>query len=59
MVKFKSKVVRVNEMGGKFVVEFKEKVFEKDVEDAIVDDSDVQMYDTAAAANDAITAYFS
>ena len=59
MVKFKSKVVRVNEMGGKFVVEFKQKMFESGVDHPIVDDSDVEMYDTEKKANDAIEAYFS
>jgi hypothetical protein len=59
MIKFKSKVVRVNEMGGKWVVEFKEKVYEAGTEGAIIDDAQVNMYDTAEACNEAVTAYFS
>ena len=59
MLKFKSKVVRVNEMGGKWVVEYKEKVFESGTEGPIVDDSEVFIYDTEEQANDAITAFFS
>lgn len=55
MIKFKSKVVRVQEMGGKVVVEFKERVFNSDSGDApAVDTQDVQMFDTPAAAEIAI-----
>lgn len=59
MIKFKSKVVRVNEMGNKWVVEFKEKVFESGVEHPVVDDSRVVIYDTAELAMDAIDNFVS
>lgn len=59
MLKFKSKVVRVQEMGGKFVVECKEKVFESGVEEPVVDTSDAAMYDTEDKAMKAVDSFFS
>ena len=59
MIKFKSKVVRVNEMGNKVVIEFKQKVFESGIDGPVIDDSEVIMYDTVEQANDAIDLFFS
>ena len=59
MIKFHSKVVSVNEMGGKVVVEFKEKIFESGVESPVVDDNTVTIYDTVEKATDAMEAFFS
>ena len=58
MVRFKSKVIRVNEMGGKFVVEFKEKAFETGVDEPVVDSNVVEMYATQAEANKAVEVFF-
>lgn len=55
--KFHSKVVRVNEMGGKFVVEFKEKLVETDKTDPTIESSVVNMYDKAEAAEHAISEF--
>ena len=58
MIRFKSKVIRVNEMGGKFVVEFKEKAFETGVDEPVVDSNVVEMYATQAEANKAVEVFF-
>jgi hypothetical protein len=55
--KFHSKVVRVNEMGGKVVVEFKEKLVETDKPDPVVETSEVEMYDTWEPAETAISTF--
>ena len=59
MIRFKSKVVRMNEMGGKFVVEFKEKAFETGVDEPVVDSNVVEMYATQAEADKAVNIFFS
>lgn len=52
MYNFYSKVVRVNEMGGKFYVEIKTKAFEKGERDtAAIDDVEVKVFDTAETAS--------
>ena len=58
MIRFKSKVVRMNEMGGKFVVEFKEKAFETGVDEPVVDSNVVELYATQAEANKAVEVFF-
>ena len=58
MIKFKSKVVRVNEMGGKWVVEFKEKQFlSEDGETPSIDTATVELYKTAEDAMEAIEGF--
>ena len=54
MLKFFSKTVRVNEMGGKFYAEVKRKAFEfSEVRDqpALIDDVEVKVFDTVEDLN--------
>ena len=48
----------MNEMGGKFVVEFKEKAFETGVDEPVVDSNIVEMYATQAEADKAVDTFF-
>lgn len=52
--KFHSKVVRGNEMGGKLVYEFKEKLIEEGNVEAVIDRAEVKLFDTLEEAEKAI-----
>lgn len=52
--KFRSRVVRCSEMGGKVVVEFKEKYVVTDNQEPQIDSSDVEMFDKVEEAERAI-----
>lgn len=54
MIKFLSRTVRVKTMGGKFVVELKEKSFTEDGEGPATDSSDLKVFDTAEDAETAV-----
>lgn len=51
MLKFYSKVLRVNEMGGKFYVEVNVKAFNKGEEAPAVNTSEVKVFNTADEAS--------
>lgn len=46
MIKFASRVIRVNAMGRQVYVEVKNKVFEEGIETATTDDVEVKVFDT-------------
>lgn len=50
MRRFASRVVRVNEMGGKFYVEIKNKQFGDDQDKALVDTVEVKVFDRVETA---------
>ena len=54
MIRFHSKVHRVNEMGGKFYVETKVKAFEPGNEAAVIDTCEVKIFETEKQVSDFI-----
>ena len=52
MLKFYSKVIRVNEMGNKYYVEVKCRGFVPNQEAPEIDSVDVKVFDTAEAASE-------
>jgi hypothetical protein len=57
MIKFHSKVVRVQEMGGKTIVNFKQKIVDSETPDKADDSDEVKMYDKQEQAEDAINEF--
>ena len=58
MTRFHSKVVRVKEMGGKVLVEFKEKrVDSSKPDEADIDSNEVKVYDGVEVAEAAVDAF--
>ena len=58
MTRFHSKVVRVKEMGGKVLVEFKEKrVDSSKPDEADIDTNEVKVYDGVEVAEAAVDAF--
>lgn len=60
MTRFHSKVVRVTEMGGKYVVNFKHKFVDNAALDKpVIDTDDVKMFDDEVSAEEAIDKFLS
>ena len=57
MVKFHSRVVRVNQMGGKVIVNFKEKLVEEGNNDPLKEIDEVVMFGVAEEAEKAIDTF--
>ena len=57
MVKFHSRVVRVNQMGGKVIVNFKEKLVEEGNNDPLKEIDEVVMFGAAEEAEKAIDTF--
>ena len=50
MYKFHSRVIRTSHVGGKIMVNYKEKAFIQDQEEAVIDEDTVQLFDTEEEA---------
>lgn len=57
MVKFHSRVVRVSQMGGKTIVNFKEKIVDEETPNNPQEMDEVKMFDKIEDADDAIAIF--